>query len=270
MSTTPNPLNGNGGVTEDEFYTYLREQAAKALAEEARVKAAADAARTGAPPIIDEPAEPLKLKIFGQEREFKDANEISSAVERLVNEYQTNLAAAQQALAAKQGTEKTVVEEPKVDLDEFVNRIQKDPTDAIDYAFKQKYGVGMDYLLNQARRTEEIEGALVAIQFKEMNEDFVPNQNNTNMLNGIRANLGLPFNVQGLNAAYAVGKQYGVFANTAAAQPQQQSVDNRVTPPPSINMRNASIPSQSEDLIEMVERMSPDKAAEFVQRMSGR
>jgi len=261
MSTTPNPLNT---VSEDDFYAYLRGEAKKALDEERRAAAAADANR-GVTPVLSavEPdtPEPVKLKIFGQDREFKDVGEVSGAIEKLVNEYQAVVARAAQAPPVVEPT----TEEPKVDLDEFVNRIQKDPSDAIDFAFKSKYGVGMEYLLNQARRTEEIEGALVAIQFKEMNEDYQANPANTQILNGIRGNLGLPFSVQGLNAAYAVGKQYGYFQPTGA---QGNRAPSLPPPPPSINFnRGGSTPSQSEDLISMVENMSADKAAEFVNRM---
>ncbi len=262
MSTAANPLNGAVGVTEEDFYAHLREQAQRILTEEKRALDAAEQARTGRTPVaapVEEP-EPIKLNVFGQERTFKDTSEISGAVERLVQEHQAAMQAAQEALKPKPEEKH---EEYKVDLDEFVNRIQKDPTDSIDYAIKAKYGVGLEYLLGQAKRTEEIEGALVAIQFKEMNEDYSPTPKNTQILNGIRGSLNLPFTVQGLSAAYAVGKQYGYF------QPQQQpQIQQRPSPPPSINVnRMSAVPSQSEDILEMVDQMSPDKAVEFVNRM---
>ena len=250
----------NGAINvEEDFYAVMRAEAKKMLEEERR---AADAAARGVPatPALDA-SEPVKLNIFGQEREFKDLSEISTAVEGLVKEYQAAVANPQVVVAPQP---LGPAEPPKVDLDEFVNRIQKDPGDAFDFALKSKYGVGLDYLLNQARRTEEIEGALTVIQFKEMNEDYTPNPQNTQILNGIRANLGLPFSVQGLSAAYAVGKQYGLFA------PGGQNVPTRPAPPPSINTSRATSPSQSEDIIAMVEGMSADKAAEFVNRMYAR
>lgn len=258
-------LNGGtgAGVSEDQFYEYLKARANQALEDVELERSRAG----GQPPQQQAAPSGIKLNLFGQEREFKDASEVGKSIEQLVANYNGLL---QQAQAVIQQQAQQPVQEPKQDalnMDEFVNKIQKDPADAFNYAFQTKYGVGMDYLVERARKTDELEGAMTAIQFKDMNPGFVPTPQNANVLEQIRQGLGLPYTADALSAAFVYGRERGAFGPPQQQQ-QQQVQQGRPAAPPSLGRtaQAGNSPTSADELIALVERMPTAKAEEFVRQ----
>jgi len=245
-------------MSEEAFYELMKEQAAKVVAQ------AAAEQRSNTEPVTAPAASPIKINVFGHERSFSSPEDLGKAIEKIVADSQTAIAAA--------GAQRPVVVEnpqapPPIDMEEFVNRIQKDPVDAINYALHNKYGTTLEYLLDRAQRSEAVEGALVAMQFKEMTPDYLPTPQNGMVLEKVRQTLNVPYSVEGLGYAYNVARERRLLQERTAEEMQSPEVLNPRTPlPPSLSSTRSAPPNGTEDLINLVEQMNANDAEKFVKQ----
>lgn len=145
---------------------------------------------------------PLKVKVFGQELQFNSTDDLSAALERTLNQ------AAQVQQVVPQQTQQVVA--PQITEDEdpwnfqhFVEQMTKDPREAIDYALQSKLGMTLDEVKNKLDSADTAAKVVHAEQFRTMHPEFpVNNRGIADALEARRAQMGLPFNAQGLEAAY--------------------------------------------------------------------
>ena len=231
MATTPVP------TPVDPQIAQLIDQEAARLA----------AAAPGAPTTV-------RIPVAGREIEFQSPAEIGEAITRLTAQmqqqqaqlHQFQAAASQQpqgAASPQAGAYVTGQDRPKVDMERYVALIQQDPLAAAEYVDELRYGVEKpsDLIKSKLQEIEEVRQILVAEAFKSMHPEFPGGAQLGNTLDQIRTKMNLPFNTLGLEAAYALAKERGIFPDfraLAAQQAQQQAAQQQQTRygvPPHVN-----------------------------------
>lgn len=183
----------------------------------------------------------LKVQIGGQEHSFKDEAELSAAMEALMQRAQQEIAAAkaaaQPAPAPKPETSPTGADAPDWSMDKFIELMTKDPREAFDYV--DNHRELPKQLKKAAQETEQLKRVLAAEQFRQLHPEFpIQNAAAANLVNQTREQLGLPYDTQGLEAAYFVAlNKFPDFRNAVqqhsaalVQQNQAQMQQNRETP----------------------------------------
>lgn len=248
--------------------------------------------------------QPIKINIGGQEREFQSVEELNAALNATFQQYNTALAQAQQktseGLPGKEVTGREKPEEPKVDLKEFIQKLERNPIEAFDYIDQARFGVNPRELLyemaekiqtqNQALLEQQM--SMSAYQFRESHPEFVRSPQNSQALLGIMQQYQLPFTTQGFEMAYALGRTNG-WISTQEAQPetpqgypaygepvnypaqQYQPQPQAPAPPPApynpapprVSRGTSGASGNIEDL---VDQMSPDEIMKVISQFEGR
>ena len=202
-----------------------------------------------APPVAAANA-PITMTIQGKQVTFRDQADL----EQQLNATAQAIAAQNAQLAANQppqhiGSRVTDDEDsgPKFNNDDFIERMNKDPKDAINYAlshlmFEGKVddaaGLIRETMVNQAAQSKK----MAVYEFRDQYRDVpLDNPQVNNIIETTRKELGLPFNSKSVEAAYiyAVGKgqlpNYQLIAQQnarAAAEQQGQQTQGYGYPQP--------------------------------------
>ena len=244
-----------------------------------------------APPVQSAPAS-IEVPVNGQTYKFDSPAQLGEAIQKVVQESQAAIQAAQaQAVQAAQLKPQAQEPPPGVNLETFVETLKQDPAEGIDLAMRTKYGVGFQDLVNAAQQMQQTQEVMVAGRFKELHPEFQPNPQNAAVLNQTAKYLGLPYTVDGLEAAYMMAVSRGAIrpdwtqvqgGQGGQQQPQQNQqqppqhqgqgsisqyglggMAGRVAPPPSLGGRGGAEPPP--DLIAMAHQMTAPQLEKFLQ-----
>ena len=183
--------------------------------------------------------EPLSLNVGGQTFQYASKAELEASLNNFVGaagqKLQEMQSAIEQAQAptAQQGSYVTGSEPtPQWDDSEFVKKMTESPQEGLKYAFNQMFFDGKSQdpvadIRESLSGTELTKRGMAAYQFKENHPEFPGGQQFANKIDEIRQNMGLPYDYNGIEAAYLVGIQRGALPNfyqaQAAAQMQAQA-----------------------------------------------
>jgi len=285
-------LPNNGTPQADALTDLIRQEMQKILTTPQPGQAAVDP--NALPPV---PASTtLKVPVGGQVYEFADEKQLGEAIQKVVQESQAAIQAAQAQAQTPQPAQTPAAPPKGPDLETFVERLKQDPAEGINYALREKYGVGIEDLVQAAQMMTQTQEAMVAGRFKDLHPEFIPNQQNASIINQTRAYLNLPYTVDGLEAAYLVAANRGALqlqprqdavpgqaptqpAQSPYAQPQVNQPPasiqqyglggfggGRALPPPSLGGRGGAEPPP--DLVSMAEQMTAPQLEEFLRKQS--
>jgi len=170
---------------------------------------------------------PIEVTIGGQPYKFKDAAELSGAIERTIAQAQAEIQASK-ASQAPIRSEVTGDDKPDWSLEGFVQKMTTDPRDAFEMVLAHKLGVEKPFehlkeMAAQAKEVELIKKTLAVEQFKSLHPEFpIGHAGAANLLEKVREDLNLPFDARGLEAAYFMAaNQYPDFRQLVAQNAQQ-------------------------------------------------
>lgn len=177
-------------------------------------------------------SEPLEFNIAGQQLKFASKQELETALSTFVSQQASQNQQMQAQLAELQGQQNnqqyvTGEEAPSWSDESFIEKMTKAPKEAMEYAFNQLLfdGKSQDPVTDIKSRFEEMEltkRSIAAYQFKEQHPEFPGGQQFANTIDQIRQQMNLPYDINGLEAAYLMGINKGVIPNFYGQQQQQQ------------------------------------------------
>lgn len=258
-------------IEQDELEQRVQEQVRKVLAE-------------SHPELVKTEPEPLTLNINGAQYKFKDQADLEAALGTTFTTFNSTLKERDQKLqeaekvSGKEGSYVSGKEnESTFKSDEYIRLMGEDILKANDYMLNHQLFGGKVPNASQALREKfgEIEksNATIAVyQFKELHPEFPLTEQATKTIDGLRRELGQPFSLQGLQAAYGVAQARGLLPSPAVAAYHAQLVkDGKLkeestqdgqgsgqpnlgfAPPPSVSR---SAPAPSPDFVSQAEKMS--------------
>ena len=229
MSTTP---NNPAPLTDEQVEAYIRQVAA----EEAK-KFAPQPSTPPAPQAPHTPsAQPFKMAIAGNEYTFNTPEEASAAMNNIL-EQQQKLRETQNP----QGRKVTSDDQPEFNIDTYVNKMKENPVEA------QEYVMSFSPTVKQMSQKQQEYEAVIAqmqresavYQFKDTHPDYVASEQNAQAINGILSQYQIPWTAQGLDAAYTIALQRGLFKTEEAPAPPAYQ------PPPAYNPYSSAPPVAS-------------------------
>jgi hypothetical protein len=223
----------------------------------------------------------FKVNFGGQEIEYKTQDELSAHLER-IREAQIREAQAQAYQAALQQAQQARTEptpkEPKgeeFDQDTYAKLFVTNPVKAHEYINKFTHKDDAPVRSLQAQLAE-VSQVIATQQFLNENSDYEATEANKQAMFTIMQQAGLPWTAQGLNMAYAYGKQRGVIKPKAeaAADPEEVDEDNIPTHQPKKPAKAPSLPRRSRTQVEdgeffdRFESLPLDKQREYLESLA--
>jgi hypothetical protein len=212
---------------DDEFNQFVRQTIQEEIAR-AQQPAATAANQPGA--VQTQQPQPIQINLNGQTFSFQNQEELNRALNNTFSAYNQQLSQLQQTQSQPRGQEVSGQDEgPKLDINQFVEKLGTDPRAAFDMVDEVRFGMKnpAQTLREAVEKVNRQEQLLAAYQFKEQFPQFPANQQNAQALYGIMQQRGLPATAEGLEAAYAIGLMRGVFQPT---QPQQSQFPGQAPP----------------------------------------
>lgn len=218
------PTTGNNDASNQDFEQYLRETVQNVIKETQQ-------AQPGAQQTVQ--ATPLELNIGGQTFNYKDKAELEAALNTFVQKTSQTVAELQQKASTvpqnvDPNAERFVTgdDEPQWDDSQFVKLMTDSPKSGFEYAFNQLFfGGASENPVEDIKRTfqdmEATKRTIAAYQFKENHPEFPGGADFANKIDTIRQEMGLPYDYNGLEAAYLVGMQRQQLPNFYTMQQQQ-------------------------------------------------
>jgi hypothetical protein len=172
--------------------------------------------------------QPWKVAVQGREYTFNSPQELSQALEATFNQFQNTLASQQPAPAAP--LPQHADETPKFDVERYIDTMKQNPIAAQEYLDSHRYFDGKvekpsELIKNQLAQADQNARLLAVYQFKEAHPEYQGNQQAAGVINKLREELNLPFDFNGLEAAYALARQRNMIQVPAqypnGAQPGQ-------------------------------------------------
>lgn len=234
----------------------------------------------------DEPATPapIKVKMGDEELTFANPEELSKGLTAAQQSYLTSqqrikeLEAQYQELAnsrATAGRHVTGDEGPSFDTNEFITQLGKDPLAALDHAlnhmlFEGKVEKASTVLREGLVRGAQAERKLVATQYAGLHPDIIANAQLAQVVENTRQQLGLSFDLNGLEAATAFAQQRGLIPASNPQQQQQPQLPQQATyAPPSAGRSNAAPPAYTQALSEdYLESLNIDQLEALAAKMA--
>ncbi len=177
------------------------------------------------------PAKTYQLNVDGQKYEFKSQEELDNTVTTLAKTFREQLDIAKQPSVKQVGSEVTGKEgENSFNDDEYISLMQKDIPKAQRYAMDHIFGMpnAVEAIKMSLNKSADLEKTVAVYQFRERHPEFnVTDKKSTDIIEGIRGELGQPFTLQGLEAAYGVAQSRGlVVSPQLLAYKAQQEKEN--------------------------------------------
>lgn len=178
-------------------------------------------------------AQPMKLQIGSQVMEFQDPSQLQGTINQLVTEVVTDRARMQAQIEQLQqrsapANQVSGSDAPNWDLNQFVDTMTKDPREAINLTlnhllFEGKSQNAAKELSERLQRAEGLEKALAAAQFKERHPEFARNATPqfADTIDQVRQYHNLPYDADGLEAAYTIAVNKGAIPNFSVYEAQQ-------------------------------------------------
>lgn len=228
---------------------------------------------------------PIKVKLGDEELTFASPDELSKGLTAA----QQNYLAAQQKIKeletqyqelanarANAGRHVTGDEGPSFDTNEFITQLGKDPLAALDHAlnhmlFEGKVEKASTVLREGLVRGAQAERKLVATQYAGLHPDIIANPQLAQVVENTRQQLGLSFDLNGLEAATAFAQQRGLIPVSAPQQQQQhqQTADPAIFAPPTASRGNAAPPAYTQALSEeYLESLSVEQLEALAAKMA--
>lgn len=212
-----NPTNNPQGSFDD----FVRDTVQQELAKQGKLNP------TEVPPA------PLQLNVGGQVFSYKDKAELEASLNNFVGATGQKFAELQQQIdSAQQPTGKGAYvsgDEPANAWDDaqFVKHMTESPREGFNYWINHELFDGKSQnpvadLKESLQNTELTKRSIAAYQFKENHPEFPGGAQFAQKIDEIRQQMGLPYDVNGLDAAYLVGMQRGFLPNFYQIQQQQQ------------------------------------------------
>ena len=205
-----------------DFQGFLREEVAAQVA----------AARTGGAAADTHQPEPLDLTIGGTKYTYGSKAELESAMNNFVGAVSTKMQDLEsKANAPVQPAEGSFVTgneaQDPFDEKEFVERMTKSPKDGLDYWLNQRVfdGKSEDPVADIKRNMTETEltkRTIAAYQFKENHAEFPGGPQAAQVIEKFRQDLNLPYDYNGIEAAYLMAINRGALPNYPQLAAQQQ------------------------------------------------
>lgn len=196
----------------------------------------------------EQPAQPVQqeveIPIQGQKLKFKNLEEVGQKVADIAKNYQTLLAENAALKAQTQMRPAEPVSDPGkkpkgVNNEEFTKLVQQGDdgvAKAMNYWLNHAFFDGtqpdaakaMQAILQQAVATTS---DLTVLRFKEAHPELPRTPEAGQILEQVRTQYNLPFNNQGLEAAYAIARQHNLLQIEQPKQEQQTQQQTFATPP---------------------------------------
>jgi len=228
-------------------------------------------------------SQPIKVQVGDQTVTFNNEAELSSGLNTVSANYNAAKAEAQQlrqqnaALIAQhtqagRGSQVSSDDDtPEFSRDEFVDELGRDPLQAINRAlnhlvFDGRAGSDAAALLREGLiRGTSAERKLVATQYAGIHPEVVGNNQYANVVEQTRKELGLAFDLNGLEAATAMAERRGQIPDYRQFQQFQQA---QQAPPP--GMRSGSTPTYQDTQLseDYLESLSVEQLENLANRMS--
>lgn len=185
----------------------------------------------GSPATTD--GQPLKLNLGGQTFEYKNLQELEQAMNTFATGAAQKINELQQVVSAPppQNTQgSTVTDDTPVWSDQtFIETMSKSPKDGFQYALNQLLFDGKSEDPAADLRTflednEKNKRVLGVYQFKESHPEYVGTPQAAQIIDKVREQMNMPYDAQGLEAAYLMAMNKGLLPNyyQMAQMAQQQ------------------------------------------------
>jgi hypothetical protein len=214
-----------------DFESYVKDVATKVIKE-------STPPGTGTPGAPAVQAGPIQLNIAGQPFSYNSKEELEQSLNAFMQKTGQTLQELQaQAAAAKiqAPPEANVVtgdDSPVWNDQEFIDKMTQSPREGLSYAFNQLIfdGKSQDAFEDMKRSLHETEltkRSIAAYQFKENHPEFPGGQEAAQRIDNIRDQMGLPYDYNGLEAAYLIGIQRGALPNFYQLKAQQEAAQQQ-------------------------------------------
>jgi hypothetical protein len=179
-----------------------------------------------APPPAQSAPEPMKVNIAGQEYEFKDAAELGQKMTEFVHRAQQMA----QPPAPQQIPQATVKgnDAPDFDYEHYSTLVTKDVPKGLEYGFKAAFGVDANQLKEKLAKIDELNNTLAVYQFRDRHPELAKMDPSAGQaIDHVRRTLNLPFNAEGLDAAYYYAQQRGMIKAPVQEIPQEKAPEQK-------------------------------------------
>jgi hypothetical protein len=230
-----------------------------------------DAAAAQAGTQAAQPEATVTLKIGGQDRAFKTVEELQAAL----SEYEAIQARQREELLAQaaqrpgqQVTAQQMNEAPKVDLNEFIAKMQKNPAEAMALVEKARYGVdNLPAALNaMALKQQQLEAQMAVREFNMQHPEFLGTDQNRQAIMAVMQGMNLRLDSDGLENAFAVAKHRNMLE---LAQPEEGGAYRDTSPyapplaPPRVSGRTQS---PGPDIMEIAESLPVEQLEAIIRK----
>lgn len=220
MTPSPTPGQQVTGNEADEFQAFVRQAIQEEIAKGTQPGTQVQATPT---------PQPISVNLNGQTFQFQNQEELNRALTNTFSAYNTELANLRNSQVADRGAEVTGTEEaPKFSMDTFVQKMQANPVEAFDYVDQIRYGFdnpveAVKSAITARSELADLQRVMAVYQFKDAHPEYEGNPQTANTMYQIMDQAGLPFTIQGLEAAYSVGLLRGMIPlpQQFQAQPRQ-------------------------------------------------
>lgn len=231
-----------GDQSADPFEALVREEIAKQLAARQETGQKSD----GKDGQSSQPAGPININLGGQTYTFQNVEQLNAALNQMVDAYQQELAKLQEAGRVSgrvAGEQVTGDAPPPFDMKKYAELMAQNPIEAQDYLDSYRFFGGTvskpsEYIRERLAAADRAEKVLAAYQFRNLHPElnFLPGEQAAAVINRMREEVGLPWTVEGLEAAYALAQKRGLLptreqiqaylAQQQAATPAQPSTSS--------------------------------------------
>lgn len=187
--------------------------------------------------------QPISVNVAGQTFTYNSPQELEAALNNFTNAVSNKMGELQQQATVNriaptsQVAEGSFVtgNEPVWSNETFIQKMTEDPRTGLEYwlnhaVFEGKSEAPTEDIKRYLAETELTKRSIAAYQFKENHPEFPGGQQAAQIIDQVRNSLGLPYDYNGLEAAYLVAIQrqalpnYYVQAQAQAYQAQQAQI----------------------------------------------
>lgn len=201
------------------------------------IKQVLDEGKTPEP--IQAPPAKLKMNIAGQEYEFENAEDAGRKMTEFVHR------ASQMTQAPPPAAKPTATvsgnDAPEFNMDVYAEYMQNGKvTDGLDYWLKSNVGAGVQDLKAKLAKVDELNNTLAVYQFRDRHPELSKLDPTAGQaIEHVRKSLNLPFNAEGLDAAYFYARDRGFIKapvqETVPVPVPAEKTPNMLAPAPHIS-----------------------------------